>query len=346
MTDKPKAITLDAIVHAAMIEDKVLRALPFMVLRPKLEELGVILLEAKVKNRKTVFRRKGSISGPYNPGGENKILNREILKAVKRDLDPEPCYAAILDDIMNYRNQQVIGISGEVDNKTKTHGLEFMILKAIVDTVGEDIIDALFHAERNEAGNSPLDMFDGFNTLIDKEIVAGDISVAKGNLVPTGAITAPLNADDTRAYDLVETFVHAANPFLRKYGVLYITPTALFSATKALGNKIKYKTAWAFAEFQDHLAQSANAPKLKIISDPALGTGSRLMLTGPKNLDFGISALDDSQFIDVQKAFDDPNIVRYWLQYQAATRITDTHQKVFCVNDQTNQAVELSGDYQ
>ncbi len=341
-----KKITLDAIASAAVQEDKILRALPFMVLRPKLEELGVILLEAKVKNRKTVFRRKGSISGPYKIGGTNELLDKAILKAVNRDLDPEPCYAALIDNIMNYRNLQVIGIPGTVDNKTKKHGLEFMILKAVIDTVGEDIIDALFHAERDEDGDSPLEMFDGFNTIIDKEIVAGDISVSKGNLVETGAITAPVDGDDTDAYDAVEAFVHAANPFLKKNGILYITPDALFSATKALGNKIKYKTAWAFAEFQEHLAQSANAPKLKIISDPALGSGSRLKLTVPGNLDFGISAQDDTTFIDVAKAFNDPNIVRYWLQYQAATRITDTHAKVFCVNEQVNTAVALSGDYQ
>ena len=44
-------------------------------------------------------------------------------------------------------------------------------------------------------------------------------------------------------------------------------------------------------------------------------------------------------------AFPDPNEWQFWLQSGYDTRINDWHEKVFCTNEQKNEALDLAGDY-
>lgn len=52
---------------------------------------------------------------------------------------------------------------------------------AMAGKVGEALRAAMFKAERNPLGNTTLDLFNGFSTLTQKAITAGDLSTAKKN---------------------------------------------------------------------------------------------------------------------------------------------------------------------
>ena len=340
------AINITGLQRAAEKYDDTLRMLPYLELTPTLDKLGVNFLQVDEKDKIVVFHRKAGLSKPYVVGGTNTVNEEEIGKAIERILDPKECYTALKDHIMNYRAKKVISNKPErIDNKNKRHPLEVQIIQTKIRTVGEDILSALFFGQRNNDDKSPLGMFDGFNEQIDKEITAGDIATAKGNLFETGAIATPADGNDMEAFDKLVAFVRAANPFLRHNGVLYITQPALFNCMDALGNKLKYKNALEWEVFVNHLRGITGAPKLQIISDPVLGTGSRLLLTIPDNLDFGLGTLGDEQFVQVRSPYEDPNQAQFWMQWTSGTRIVSIHKKTFQVNDQTNTGTDLFGDY-
>ena len=341
-----KALNVTALQRAAQEYDPTLRKLPFLVLTDTMDSMEINLLEVDGKDKVVVFHRKGGLARPYIVGGTNTVAEGEIGKAIERTLEPKECFTALKDHIMNYSNKRVISNQSEkVDNKQKRHPLELLIIESKIRTVGEDMIDGLFFAKRDNDDKSPMGMFDGFNELIDKEIVAGEVSKAKGNLVETGAISTPSDDDDTEPFTKVVSFLRSASPFLRRKGVLYITNDALFNAMDALGNKLKYKNAMEFEVFVEHLRGLTQAPALRIITHEALGSGGRLLYTVPRNLDIGVGTRGDESFVQVRDPYEDPNIVQFWMQWTAGARVTSIHPKEFQVNDQTNTSTELSGDY-
>ena len=85
--------------------------------------------------------------------------------------------------------------------------------------------------------------------------------------------------------------------------------------------------------------------KCKIIRSTIMGTGQRIILTVPGNLDFGMDTLGDEDFVQVRHPYEDPNYVQFWIQGKYGTRIRSIHEKVFQVNDGTPVGLQLSGDY-
>jgi hypothetical protein len=331
--------------RAAEKYNPVLQVYPFTVLNDVLSALEINLLEVKGKDKFVTFERLGGTSKPYVAGA--KILYSDLGKVLERVLEVKTSYNALKDHIMNFNGKLVATndpASQAVDNKQKKHPLEALILMEKIKTIGEDILDAMFFAERDESDLSPMGMFDGFGKHIADGIAAGDIAVGKGNYFSTGPILAPVNGD-TNAIDQLVNFIRAAHPTLRKRGVLYITGTTLFRAKDALGNKIPYKDAFSFNVFLEYLKGAAQAPNLKIITGDSLGTGDNLLLTIPRNLDFGVNTKGDNNFMQVRNPFEDPNFVQFWSQWDAGSRIRYIHAKTFMVNDGVPVSNELSGDY-
>lgn len=341
-------INLASLNRVAEQYNPVLQKLPFAMLVETLDKLGVNLLEVAGKDILMQFQRKRGISQPYIVTETPSLTYiTAVGKVVERTLETKECYAVLKDHIMNYKGKQILNSldAQKVDNKLKNHPLEMLIIESKVRTIAEDIIDALFFAERDTSDKSPMGMFDGFFTKLAAEIVAGEIATGKGNLVTTGALAAPADADDTDAYDILVHFIRSAHPMLRKNGVLYLTESSLFYAQDALGNRLKNKSAMEFDMFLQHLRGVTHSPALTLVADGSMGTGSRLMLMKPRNLDLGIGTAGDEQFVQIRAPYEDPNILQFWTQWENGTRIRSTHQKEFQCNEQSNTSTEMSGDY-
>ena len=342
---------MDPVINTASLNrtsekyDPVLKTLPFGFLNDVLTAMGINIMEVAGKDTFVTFNRLGGISKPYKSG----VLDYSDLgKATERSLEVKTSYAALKEHIMNYRGKLITTNQPEkekVDNQGKKHPLEFLFLREMVKTTSEDIIDALFHAERDETDKSPLGMFDGLCKHIADYIIAGEISAAKGNLFATGSIVAPINATDTAAYKKVVNFIRAADPFLRKNAVLYMSNATLFHAQDALGNLLVNKDVFEFEAFLRHLRGSTASPNLQIVSNEAMGTGDQLILTVERNLDLGLNTRGDHQFVQVRNPYEDPNLVQFWSQWDAGTRIRHTHKKMFQVNDGVPVSQLMSGDY-
>lgn len=320
--------------------------LPYAVLLPVLQELKVSMLEVNHRDIVVVKERKGGLARPYS--ATDIQYAAEVMRLRERVLQTEMAYAAVKDDVTNYRTKKVLfdAAKNKVNHQTKNHPLERDIIADQVTTVGEDIIDALFHAERDETDLTPMGMADGFNTILDKLVVSGEISLAKGNLVECNSLGAPVDAGDLTAFNSLRDWLRGIDEKWRnRQVVLYIPYTSLINVKDALENKkTSYKDV-TFASLLTQLREDCGIPNLELVSHYALGVGDRLILTEPGNLDLGMNTFSDTGFVQVRNPYENPNYVQFWMQWEIGMRVKNLHKRGFMMSDGTVTANPLSGDY-
>lgn len=343
----PKVINFESLTSAAKQWDPVLRTLPFRTLnetakRMRLNIVNVESGEHIIKNK----RRKAGIIAPYSAG---LTLNqsKELMKFLEASLKPEIVFAYVPDNVTNYEDINIISNQGNpVDNKSKKHPLEYLILKDIVTSFSEDVAFNLFSAQRDEEVLSPATSFNGFNYKLSVLKTAAEISITNKNLVESGKFgqgTAQNPVDD---YQKLVDWLRKANFFLRQGEViLYCSEHVMNSVRKSYKARVSAHTDPTFADTVKLLRDDANMPALQVITEPEFGTGSQLMLIKPGLLDIGTRNITDGNFISVRNIERDPNEVQFWVQAAYDTRIIDIHPKVFMVNEEINSLIDLAGDY-
>jgi len=91
------------------------------------------------------------------------------------------------------------------------------IVSLFAGKIGSHINDVVFvGGVRNKSGKTTADLFDSFDTIISKEITAGNISSAKGNYIKLGAI------DKTNAVEKLKEAWRAADKMLKGLGKVYM----------------------------------------------------------------------------------------------------------------------------
>ncbi len=341
-------VNITNLSRAAVTYNNLLRELPYFIFQEVARKLRINIVEVDGEDVLISKRRKADFLRPYKPG---LSLNdqQELLKFFETKLKPQPVYAELNDNVLSYTDKKVISNAGEpVNNKTKKHPLELLILKDLVISVSEDVIFNLFHAQRDENTASAETSFNGFFHKLNLLVTAGEISAAKGNLKTTGAFDpAATNPETSTAnYTRMVTFLKSANPLLRSGEVLLYAAekpmTAVRDDFRKLVGSFDYPS---IDQVVEKLRSDANIPGLKVITDESYGTGDQLILTKPGNLDFGVGKQTDSQFVQVRNPHMDPNIVQYWIQAAYDTRIQDVHKKLFMTNEQKNTGLNFAGDY-
>ena len=95
---------------------------------------------------------------------------------------------------------------GQMTTPTARH-----VLARIAKNLSEHLNDAVWNGKRNAAGDTTADLFDGFDTITDKEIAAGTIAADQGNYMKfTDEITA------ANAVDIAKEILFSLDPRLRK----------------------------------------------------------------------------------------------------------------------------------
>ncbi len=345
-----KVINVDSLNRTSEQYDPILRMLPFRDLQPRVREMGFRLLSSDKELREVSYERKGGIAKPYAGGTTDVDAEYEtaIGKTKEMVLSPQWGYTALTENIMNYEGVNVIGNAPEhVDPQTKKHPQEMLILQSVVKTVGEDLLDALYFAERDITDKSPLGLFDGINTLVDAMVSSGDIAAGNGNLQNSGVLTnGSSGADLYRAYTNLITWLRKANWALRKGSpILKMSYATYYNVLDALTEKLQYKGVLAFEEFLRLIRGDSGIMNLNISIEEEMGSGHRLYLTVPNNFDFSLWTQASQKFVQPRQIFKDPNDIQYWSQWKAGARVRNIHAKSFMMNEQSAVANQLSGDY-
>lgn len=134
---------------------------------------------------------------------ETKIDYREItsyLGNVREDFEPLEIVQTLLG-----RGTATLG---DAQMQAPTARL---VIAEVMRSLGHHLHNALFTAKRNASGDTTADLFDGWGTILDKEMADGNISEAKGNL-----ITLTETIDGTNAVDIAKEIERSCNPHLRR----------------------------------------------------------------------------------------------------------------------------------
>lgn len=315
--------------------------LPAMYLDTEMRQAGIMTLSGiQYIDRQHNYIRKGGVIAPYQK--EMTETTDELGHVEENDLQMHLAAAYFYDHIQDYRKTNVGNMSMLGTNKTYKNPAHALILYSSMLTVSEDLYDALFFAERDAAGKTKYDIFDGYYTIIDKARQSGRLNPAFRNMVRTGAIAAPVDENDFQAYEQAVAFIRGAHPVLtRGKCLLDVTPGTAQKISDAFYNK--YKRSLAFNEL-DGSFKFPEFPNVKVNPCPMMGEGDLMILTRDQNLHFGVDSESDDEKIDIVKTERNPNILRYWIQANYGTRVGNMHAKVFCVNDGTLSAIAFSGD--
>jgi hypothetical protein len=344
-----KVLNVAGLSGAAKQYDPILRTLPFIALEATAAKLRLNLQRVENEHVIVNMRRKAGGTIPYAIGTAFNAQT-EIAKFYESSLKPELVAYEVNENITNYRENDVLVKAGTtLDLKSKVHPQEKIILMSMVKSHAEDVTFAMFHAERDNAVLTPMTSMTGFYPALDLLVTAGHIAAGEGNLVATGAFAAPLDVDDTIAYDKMVTFIGEAHPLLKSTinGIpqLLISLSALKNVRDAYRNKVKAFQMPTLVQVIESLREDAFCPSLVVDTDESLGSGSKVILQKVGNMDLGFNTSKSEQFVQVRNIDRDPNVVQYWLEAAYGVRIRDVHKKVFRTNEQINTRIDLSGDY-
>lgn len=335
--------------QAAVHYDPVLRYLPHVMLEPFIKAMHFNLQNASVEDRRINMRRKGSLLRPYK-GTVTKVEEKELLAPEESVLTPRNGYLALVDNLQNYRDKVLVMQAGRtIDNRTKEHPYQREILENVVRTFVEDFTLAIPHAKYQSA-ESPLGVFDGYNTIIDTLITNTKISEANGNLVKCDEIKAPTGAgaDPLKPLNILVGWLRSLNPMLKAGELdIHLPSNILELVIDSFEAKRSYQGDTSVEKLVLYLRDKCGLSYTpSIISTPIMGTGTRMVATRPGNITVGISAPADLQFVQVRNVDPDPNVVQFWMQADMGTRLDDWNKKVFATNGGTiKSGIALSGDY-
>lgn len=345
----PKLIDVSKLNEAMTIYDKTLRALPYATIQEVATILRLNVMDLQGKHVRINERRYAGGTQSYKIGKTFANLDK-LLAFEPSAIEPKDVVCITKENSQVYTDNELLIVGGKpVSNIDKRHPLETRVAFALVKSHVEDVVYVLFHAERDEESTSPAGAFDGIFTKADLLIASDDVNAARGNFAVSGEFNNPTSETDYSAYENLVEWIGNTNTYLRssRGGIpqLLCANSVLIAARAALRNKLKAQEYPSMQRMIELLREDALCPTLEICTHEALGRGSRLILQKVGNMDLAFNTQAATRFCQVRNIYEDPNEWQFWLQSGYDTRINDWHEKVFCTNEQKNEALDLAGDY-
>lgn len=157
--------------------------------------------------------------GPYKSKREAsatfKLLERTLktyLGSCVEEFEPNK----LISTIWAQMNASV----AEIKNPDMKKAMLQSMMKAILGKLNQN----LFPAKRNSTGDTTADLFDGFDTIAEKEIAAGNISVEKGNLIMIDAVT------NDNAMDVLQSVYESASDELQDEMTYMYLPKSMYNS--------------------------------------------------------------------------------------------------------------------
>lgn len=254
------------------------------------EFLQHVSLRTGIRYSETVGEMSGSMElGPYSEtridDDDVNIVGRTLYTyfgSVVKKFSPNKVYQSIYGNaISKGEGLKNVDITREV--------LNFLGKK-----VGNSLYWNMWNAVRNDDGTKTKDLFNGFDTITSQEITAGNIAVAKKNLL---ALTEDIDA--TNAVDVLKTIWRSADPMLKREKCKLFVPPSVLDAYnddyKATTGSIAYNTKFN----QTFVEGSENKCEIVAIDNKA---GSKFLhLTTKQNMLVGVNQTGEEETVAVEK---------------------------------------------
>lgn len=176
----------------------------------------------------------------------------------------------------------------------KSTPVALLVLASIAKNLSRNLNNALWNATRNPSGDTTKDLFDGFDTITQKELTATNLSSEKGNYYK---MTEEITAEN--AVDVAKTIIQKLSPELREEETfLYCSPDfydKYCEAYKVTGAGLVYNKQYE----QVYIEGSNRRCTLVPLANKA---GSNFMhLTTKNNMLVGYDQMGDVEKVLVEK---------------------------------------------
>ena len=168
------------------------------------------------------------------------------------------------------------------------------VIASVMKSLGAHLNDALFTAVRNPNGDTTADLFNGWGTIIDNEITAGNIAASKGNLLTLTEDITSANAVDIakeieRSCDShlrgIEKFLFCDPDFADKYNDAYLLTHPAVSYNK------QYEQPFV----------EGSSKKTTIVPLDCLAGTDKYIVTPKSNILYGYDNMSDLETIEVKR---------------------------------------------
>lgn len=285
-------ITPEELAKSAAKYRKELLMMSVIALQSTLQHMS---LRTGIRYKETVGELSGSIEmGPYD---ETRV-NESNVKITGREL--ETFFGSVWEKFSpNSVYQSIYGDSIVIGEGLKNVPVAKAVLAFLMKKLSQSLNKNIWGAVRNPAGTTTADLFNGFDTITQAEITAGNIATAKGNLFEFAEAI-----DTTNAVDQLKAYFRAASDELQGDGdeavkLKMFIPKSIYNAyvddyQMTVGavpyNKEFKKT---FLEGSDDLCELVALPNKK---------GSPFLhLTPKKNMLVGVDQSSDTEKITIEK---------------------------------------------
>lgn len=170
-------------------------------------------------------------------------------------------------------------------------------------SVGEHLADSIFTAKRNASGSTTMDLFNGFETIIETEKTAGKVAEAKGNLIPVGEINLS-NVVDTlkRAY-------RASHERLRQTATKMFLPWDIYDLY-CDGYKIETGGTPYNDRYEKTVLEGSDG-KCELVPMGGM-SHSRILISPKSNMLVGLDQTGTRETVEIRRA-DNPKVVQFFM---------------------------------
>lgn len=244
-----------------------------------------------IRNKEHVGTAKSNAQfGPYkadkNSSSTTEVKYRELetfFGNVCEDFEPNSVVTMLLG-----QNASFLGEGQKTAPSAK------LVIASVLKSLGESLHNVLFTAKRNAEGDTSADLFNGFITIADAEVEAGNIADGKGNLFK---ITTGFSEAD--ALDVAKSIKRKAHPVLRATEkFLYCSPEfadAYNDAYMLTHGGIVYNK-----KFEQAVVEGSNN-KTTLAPLTCLAGSSKFFLAPKSNMLYGYDSLSDQERIQVDR---------------------------------------------
>lgn len=337
MAENYSTLSLEAVQHMTdILEPDILESAALLNSELFAELYIRVLTGTEFRRSQLVFSRKGGTTRRYVPG---KSINSKLGFLEERKLEVVLSWNRYLDNLQNYREKEpwsVLGTNGTYNAPNS----EFCI-RNIGKSFSEDILSNLFFGKKALGDDSPLGLFDGFNTQIDREITLGKVKP-----IELDPFVDQPDAEGSENYDNFVLFVSKISPKLKRREKVIVYCSDRVRMLIIDGYLKKY-VGLQTPNAADKSFRFVGMPNIELVSHPIMGDGDRLIATVPYNFEYGVDTLNDMARVAVDHDQNDFNVLIYQIQSAQGVRILLVSEDSFAVSNGSAKALEsLNGDYQ
>ena len=336
----PNFIGIDNVKHVAdQLQPNIIMG-PAYFNKDELKRLGIkVITGVQFKNTAMVLNRKGGTS-------RRKVVGTPIESKIGY-LTERVMTARIVWNRYRHNEDEFQEKPIQIEGSANFHyPLTEEMISAIGKTFSEDVYACLFFGDES-SDNASLQLFDGYQTLLNKDIESGAVSTALGNLVPSKAIDAPASEGDSKAWDAWVEWYDKWSPALKRVNVLcYMSIENGHNIADAYGQKHRNLREVNYLPDANGNFKVPEYPKVTFVPSDDFGKGDRMFATVPGNLELGVNTEGAESFVAVQHGSDDDvKDIIFQIQGIFGCRILNVLPSNFVTNDGAIEDSIWQGDY-